>query len=108
VRAGLPSKKATRLAFIVGDEGWRSNVAHSDDELSWSGQAKLFEIVNHVHLIVVAKAVRDLQPGPSWRSEFRVKGALKAGDTREDFRRSTDLQLEASFELPQPERTQTC
>ena len=55
--------------------------------------------MDHVHLVVISKVVRDIDPSATWLRDLRVDGSLEARHPREDFGRYSKILLESSFEL---------
>lgn len=56
--------------------------------------------MDHVHLIVIAEFMRDMEPRPLGRLEFGVKRCLEACDPRKSFRGDANFSGESPFELP--------
>jgi hypothetical protein len=44
--------------------------------------AQNFEVVDHVHLIVVAEGVRDVEPCSIGRRDLRIDGSLETCDAQ--------------------------
>ena len=60
---------------------------------------KLVEVMDHVHLVVVAKAVCDIHPRALRGRYFRIECRLETRDTRKGFGRNANLVQESPFEL---------
>ena len=65
--------------------------------------AKYFEVMDHVHLVVVAEAMRNVQPSSLGRSRFGVECRLKTGNAGEGLRGQARTPLEPPFEVSQPQ-----
>ena len=83
----------------LGSERRRPHVAHLNENLGRSISSELLEIMDHVHLVVISEAVRDIQPRPSWIRQLRIHGGLETGDPCKRFSRHTDFGPEETLEV---------
>ena len=61
--------------------------------------SELGEVVNHMHLVVIAELVRHIRPGPCRESRLVTKGRFKPRDPHEELRSHSHLVDESSFKL---------
>src|ERR1700735_4996218 len=90
-----------RKIFLCERQAWRAAISDFGNQLGWAAAVpQHFEVTNHVHLVVIAKAVRDIQPGPLWSRNLGIQSSLKTGNPSKSFWRRTCLATKLSFELP--------
>jgi hypothetical protein len=60
---------------------------------------QFLEVVDHVHLIIVAQVVGDLGPGTLRRCQLRSERLIQSNNPRIELRRNPDLFQKLPFEL---------
>src|ERR1700751_1857584 len=83
----------------------RPHVSYFRNQLRRATMAKYFEVMDHVHLVVVAEAVCDVQPCPLRSRYFGIQSSLEAGNPGKRFWRSACLLAKFACELSQSDRT---
>jgi hypothetical protein len=65
------------------NERRRAHIPHLKQELAWCVAAETFEIMNHMHLVLVSNSMRDLQPCARPVRQLRMSAAWNR-ETREN------------------------
>lgn len=87
--------------MALRDQCRRPLVSDLRNQLCWRTTAEFFKIVDHVHLIVIAEGVRDIQPRAIGLCQLGVERSLKPGYSRERLWRCPRCMQEFSFKVAQ-------
>jgi hypothetical protein len=66
-RAITHSKNATFRIIFFSHNRRRTNISHLLYQVRRRSAAQSLEVMDHVHLVVIAEAMRNIQPGSLWR-----------------------------------------
>src|SRR5947209_2024453 len=104
---GLVKMRQSLNSFGLGQCGG-PHISETGQEMSGRVVPELFEVVDHVHLVVVAEAVCDVGPRVNGSAQFEVERALKASYAGVEFGGHADGLPEATLELTDTERMIRC
>ena len=77
----------------------RAGVTDPGEQESGRGSCQIMEIVDEVHLVMVAELIGDIHPWPLRKTDFEIQGGLKSRYAGKEFRGKADVLQEPPLEV---------